>query len=193
MSFKSVNELKECLEAHQIDLSLWGKDAARTAMDLYIEVALGECEIIEEQDRIMRLVQLVVAVIPKTADNLLFLLIQEQTLPDGRARHRSELPGGKKRHSESPQEAMTRELKEELQWKLVPSMLTQLGTDETEKSATSYPGLITKYRKSFFLTPPAHKLPTTPFTRKSQEGGSHSFQWVPIDQLPVPPRILPGS
>jgi ADP-ribose pyrophosphatase YjhB (NUDIX family) len=194
MHFSTANELRAFLKVCNIDTTSWGSGKARSLEDLMIELSLGESELKQEGYRVVRHVHVVVGLIPRSTKHKNFLKVKQQELPDGRFRSRDNFPGGKKNANELPEEAMTRELKEELGWEVMWEHLVLLGKEDKTEASASYPGLTSLYTKWYFLAPPGRHLPTSTFQHACEEGGCQLFTWINRDELTLPEEIiLPGS
>lgn len=191
MQFAHPFALRTYLRSHNISINLWGQQGSRSVADLYHEIRDGECQLRVTGSGPVRVVEVVVALIPKTLDLESFLKITDQVLPNGSRRSRDHWPGGKKKASESALQAIVRELSEELQWDLSGQNLPLVRTEEKDEASASYPGLKCVYKNHIFMTPPNPDFPWHKFMRPCAEGGSQWYRWAPASSLPFPPSDLP--
>lgn len=131
-----------------LNLKLFGVGAAKTFDELKAEIACGESEIIWENDRPIRLVQVAqIEVISHVGE---MLLEERQEFADGRIRRRKLIGVSEKLQAgEIPIVAARRALVEELGIQTELS-IEAIGETLDEKISASYPGLLSRYRRYHF-------------------------------------------
>ncbi|HIK18888.1 MAG TPA: NUDIX domain-containing protein [Leptolyngbyaceae cyanobacterium M33_DOE_097] len=130
-----------------LDQALYGVGEAKTFAALLREIEQRECEIIWEDDRYVRLVQVVLVEVFSSAGKL---IEDRQEFTDGRSRRRGiEGISEKRRRDENPLDAARRALREELGIAAAID-LTFVQQTTGEKLSPSYPGLLSRYTKDLF-------------------------------------------
>lgn len=146
------SELQELLLQNKIPLAEWGTGEAKTIADLYSEIRHGESILITENDKLVREVGIVkIDIFYKDTTGLYKLAEDYQEFYDGRRRTiQHECPVGEKmKPNETPIQAFTRALKEELAI-TQPIQGRAVKARTTTKISRSYPGLISRYREHRF-------------------------------------------
>jgi hypothetical protein len=141
--------------AEVLDLDLFGRGEAKTFRELETEIASGESQILWENDRPVRVVQIVC--IQVLSPHCETLMEDRQEFADGRVRRRGLEGVSEKLHpGETPLNGVQRALAEELG---ILSSLTIEPLDQTveQKESPSYPGLQSRYHKYRFrvVLPPS--------------------------------------
>jgi hypothetical protein len=142
MRFSNIDELRRWLTAVPLDLSLWGKNGAKTVADLWQELVAGETQL--QADPLQRQVQVAQFFI-RRGD--LVLIEGAQELADGQIRQRGILPAEKMKAGEDVATAVRRGICEELG---VDNTDVTLIADSYQQhqevlDSPSYPGLPTLY------------------------------------------------
>lgn len=141
MIFESSESLARWLADHDVDVSLWGRDGNKTAVDLWQELQEGDC--IMHGPPPVRLVRVVQVIIQQEGQ---VLIEGAQEMGDGRMRSRNFYPSEKMKPGEPPAAAALRCLQEELG--IAPSqviVLSEASAQTEEGDSPSYPGLKTQY------------------------------------------------
>lgn len=141
-TFATHEELRRWLRTRAIDLSAWGKGAAKTVGDLWVEIEKGESVIHDEPP--LRAVQVVRVVVRRERQ---ILIEAYQGFTSGRRRARGRPPSEKMRPGESYTNAALRCLHEELGVTRDRVHLKQETYHRKvwEGDPDSYPGLCTRY------------------------------------------------
>lgn len=185
ISLSSIDSLVQWLSARGIDLTRWGKGAAKTVSDLWQELQAEESILFDAPPR--RAVN-VVQVIIRRGDRVLMETAQE--LAGGRRRQRNLLPAEKMRGDEAYCAAAQRCLWEELG---IPAAQVQFkpGSHRQESFAAeaySYPGLPTHYTVHR-IEAAVSGLPPTDFWRNNASFAAgdpvkrHHWSWRTPDDL----------
>ena len=159
LHFANPSQLASFLQAHQINLSLWGAGNAKSVADLWQELQVGDALLqATPPQRIVHTVSIII----KQGD--LQLIEVEQLLKDGRTRRRNRPPSEKMKATENYEQAALRCLHEELDVSaenihIVPNT-HQLKTETIE--AHSYPTLNTTYH-IHTIQAKISNLPSEPF------------------------------
>lgn len=142
LTFDDPNALTTWLAARGVLLADWGQGGAKTAADLWAEVACGETTLGDNPPR--RTVS-VVQVLIRRGERMLTEIEQEMT--DGRRRARGWPPSEKLKRDEDALAAARRCLAEELGIAAPPDALCEgAPLYEHTVDSPSYPGLPTTYR-----------------------------------------------
>jgi len=130
-----------------LNQSLYGVGEAKTFEALLHEIEQSECEIVWEDNRYIRLVQVVLVEVFSSAGKL---VEDRQEFRDGRSRRRGiEGISEKRRRDEDPLDAAKRALQEELG--ITADIEVKFVQQTTgEKISPSYPGLLSRYTKDLF-------------------------------------------
>lgn len=135
----TITELTDWLEQAGIDLTLWGKDGAKTAVHLHREVEVGDCELLDNPPR--RVVHVVELLIDREGMQLMEVA---QEMGNGRLRHRNLHPAEKMKTGESVEAAAIRCADEELG--VTVSIIGDTHRQrKREAVSASYPMLMTQY------------------------------------------------
>jgi len=186
MTFESADSLVEWLKEGGIDLSLWGKQGNKTAVDLWLELQQGDC--ILQGPPPVRLVRVVQVVIQQEGK---VLIEGAQEMKDGRIRRRNFYPSEKMKPGESPPAAALRCLYEELG--IAPNqviILSECGAQVEECESPSYPGLKTCYYL-FEVAARIRGLPTADFWHDNVAHALHDpvkrhhWVWIAGSDRPV--------
>lgn len=156
---QTISELTDWLERAGIDLALWEKDGAKTAVHLHREVEVGDCELLDNPPRrVVRVVELLIA------REGMQLMEVAQEMANGRLRHRHLRPAEKMKMGESVETAATRCAEEELG--VGKTAVSIIGDNhrqkETMRTSPSYPGLLSQYTV-FSVKTAVDGLPTDDF------------------------------
>jgi hypothetical protein len=144
----SIEELKQVLESHGIDASLYGKKRAKSLDQLLEEIYQGECQLVSVSTDIDSYLHRVVSLVSFRVRFGNSLLHEEsQTFADGRKRHRGIFPSEKLMLREDRKAAVRRGMQEELGlgedlYEVIPDSWSY--AVETNESP-SYPGLFSQY------------------------------------------------
>lgn len=142
LAFANAAALAAWLRAAGVPLETWGQGGAKTAADLWREVAAGETTLRDDPPR--REVR-VAQVFIRRGGRVLMEIEQEMT--DGRRRVRDWPPSEKFKLGEDARTAAQRCLCEELGLDVRPVALCEDGRPYIRKTdSPSYPGLLTVYR-----------------------------------------------
>jgi len=139
---QTLAELTAWLEQVGIDLTLWGKDGAKTAVHLHRELEEGDCLLLDNPPRrVVRVVELII-----TREGLQLMEVAQE-MADGRLRHRSLPPAEKMKTGETVEAGAIRGAEEELG--VLKTAVSIIGDDhrqkETMRLSPSYPGLLSQY------------------------------------------------
>jgi hypothetical protein len=172
--------LKNLLFEFSIDTQSWGKEQAKSVEDLFEEIAQGESQLRIDVRGISRVVEIVrMFVCDPNSPERGYLLEMSQCLPGGQIRERKRCPAGKLRQGESPEEAVVRELKEELKIERDGCQLSLICSKLENAPSPSYPGLPCYYAVHEFrvvLKPDSYALKES-FTTTEEDGTFHIFGW----------------
>jgi hypothetical protein len=172
-----MRELSEVL-----NLELFGVGQAKTFDELQAEIACGESEIIWENDRPIRLVQ--VAYIEVVSHSGEMLLEERQEFADGRIRRRKLMGVSEKLQAgETPIAAAHRALVEELgiETELVTELvIASIRETVDEKISASYPGLLSRYHRYHFRVVLPASLYQSCYVEE-QTNKKTFFCWRPLD------------
>ena len=191
LTIKDQNELETLLTSNGIDISHWGKGAAKHARDLWNEIVAGDSRIYG--DPLRRVVQ-VVKVVIRQGDQI--LVEAEQELTDGRRRRRRrQPPADKMKPGESVVSAAVRCLEEELRLK-GPAIQVLAHTHREEKTmgdSPSFPGL-TSFYTYHYIDAKVADLPRAGFWVDNRGGATdpvkrHYWIWVPAASIDIPDLI----
>ena len=100
------------LKLFGVDISGWGSGATRNIEDYFNELRVGESLLCVDASGVYRKLRIVKMIIEDPKKGILFE--DYQVLPDGRRKDRKQAPAGKIGANEKPEEALKRELFEEL-------------------------------------------------------------------------------
>jgi hypothetical protein len=150
----SMGELLNLLSRFNIDINLWGKGEARTIEHLLKEINMGECQLIESNGGLLRLVTGPgLNVFYNDGERILKLKEEKQVYSDGRVRVRADLEisiGEKLKPGESSFDAARRALSEELNISSNLELISAAPITKGPLASVSYPGLKTKYMFEVF-------------------------------------------
>lgn len=176
----TADQLSSWLQQHHINLALWGQGNHKTPQELWREIERGETRLVDHPPR--RVVESVMILVWR---NQLLLQEVEQTLGDGRVRHRLWPPSEKFQRGETVITAALRGLSEE--FSLIPRQIHLLPHTyrllaET-KDSYSYPGLSAEYQfhiiEAHIPDLPAGRFRTTEIVRKpGQQPKEHVWDWL---------------
>ncbi len=141
IGFDNANSLALWLASWGLDMSQWGRDGYKTAVDLWLELQQGDC--IMQGPPPMRVVRVAQVIIQQEGK---VLIEGAQEMGDGRIRNRRFFPSEKMKPGEPPAAAALRCLREELG--ITPDqviILSEWGAQTDECDSPSYPGLKTQY------------------------------------------------
>lgn len=142
----SLEVLEKRLRSAKIPIDSWGEGSSKTIGHLLLEIEEGECELVERDGDLFRLVNVVVAsVYYQLGEKKYKLKEDKQVFDDGRVRVRN-LDGSvfeKVKTGENVDEAMARGISEELG--IDKLELRKIGTDVESMESKSYPGLKSEY------------------------------------------------
>jgi len=141
--------LGSLLEAGAVMTQGWGQGEAKTVGDLFQEIKDDESVLRIEATlggvRLVRVLRVVKMSITQTR-TLKTLTEVKQILPDGRIRERNQVPSGKISFSETPVDALYREMEEELTLEPGEYIWTPpVSPVFEERFGRSYPNLLTVY------------------------------------------------
>ena len=136
---QTISELTAWLEQAGVDLTLWGKDGAKTAVHLHRELEEGDCQLFDNPPRrVVRVVELII-----TREGMQLMEVAQE-MANGRLRHRNLPPAEKMKTGETVEAAAIRCAEEEL-----GTTVSIIGNShpqkETERLSPSYPGLLSHY------------------------------------------------
>lgn len=135
--------LEKLLKLFGVNFSLWGKGDARTFADYYKELVSGESILGIDSHGLYRKLRIVKMLIEDPEKGV--LLEDYQILTDGRRRDRQQSPGGKIGAHETLEEALAREMDEELHLGKNDFTAEFVETHGDRRDSKSYPGLDTFY------------------------------------------------
>merc|ERR1719161_1446106 len=145
----SAEEIREKFLTHGIDVSLYGQQNTRSLEQVANEVQRGESYLMESNDRILRVVDLVLVRVAEPKGRILVEVKHEH--PDGTCTKCERLPATKRKPGDNVWRTAQRLL--ETRPKLVSDQVNiRLGVEdltEEEQESTSYPGLLSVYRKHY--------------------------------------------
>ena len=146
-------ELGSYLMNKGIPVNLWGQGVAKTLDHLLQEIRSGECELIETDGELIRLIHVVSADIYYSDIFGMFILKEEkQVFKGGRTKIRSlnTSLSEKITPKEPPMEGITRGIKEELNITISPNQIKEISKFEESRESNSFPGLSTIYKGTRF-------------------------------------------
>lgn len=165
-------QLKTLLGIYNIDWNIW----ERTIEDLFLEVERGETTFSIGKDGLIRHVHVARAMIWDENDHQLIEL--EQTLVNGKVRHRNFPPSGKLIQGEEADIGIFRELKEEIGFDPHDFISVKARAVHTEKKvAPSYAGLMSVFTYHDYdmkLRPEARK---NLYEKTEEDGTRIVFGW----------------
>jgi hypothetical protein len=140
---QSANALHDLLIVHRVDVSQWGQNDAKTVIDLWQELVVGDVSL--QEPPLCRIVLGVVRLLIRQGNCLLIEV--QQTFDDGRTRFRGIPPSEKLRRGESYRDGALRCVEEEL---LIERSKVQVleqthQIHHTMHRSRSYPGLQSQY------------------------------------------------
>lgn len=141
IGFDNADALALWLASWGMDMSQWGRDGNKTAVDLWLELQQGDC-IMQgpPPKRVVRVAQVIIQQEGKV------LIEGAQEMGDGRLRTRRFFPSEKMKPGEPPAAAALRCLREELGVVLEQVVILSEGGAQREIcESPSYPGLQTEY------------------------------------------------
>jgi hypothetical protein len=165
----NIAALAAWLTHHVIDLSMWGRDGAKTIENLWQEVQRGDSTLAEDPPlRRVRVAQVWIRKGP------LLLVETMQTFANGTTRLVDNPPAEKMQLGESPNQAALRCLHEEMQ--IPPTQVTVTALPVTcrveKKPSHSYPGLNASYA-IYQIHVTVDNLPDEPFVTTEMSRGTH--------------------
>lgn len=139
---QTIAELTGWLKQAGINLTLWGKDGAKTAVHLHRELEVGDCQLRDNPPR--RVVRVVELLIDREGVQLTEVA---QEMANGRLRHRNLPPVEKMKTGESVAAAAIRCAEEELGVeKTAVSIISDNHRQKRREAVSaSYPLLLTQY------------------------------------------------
>lgn len=187
-TLKTIDEvfLRILLQKSDIPLDSWGIQKAKSVSNLLEELQRGECYLRIDANGVTRTTEIVkMHITDPSRPERGKLFVASQTLSDGRVRERNEMPAGKIKGKESPDEGFRREMEEELQ--LPPEDWTSQSSQTTRelRPSPSYPGLPCVYLVHHFnvvVVNPNSPALQDEFTLKDGDGGSQVFRWENLNQ-----------
>jgi ADP-ribose pyrophosphatase YjhB (NUDIX family) len=159
----------------------WGQGGNKSLTDLIKEIMRRESYLRIDNRGISRIVRMVKMRIIRDGQ----LLIEDrQIFPDGCERKVSRIPGGKISSHELPQEALIREMREELYCEKQQFRFSTKGVQLQEKQSISYPSLLTVYEMHTFdvVLDPQVVIPDN-FQTKDENGTHLFFKWVSAESF----------
>ncbi|MEI7513248.1 MAG: NUDIX domain-containing protein [bacterium] len=178
----TVGNLFILLQRFDIPVENWGTGEAKDLVNYLKEIGEGESYLRIDHTGISRVVEIVKMHFKSPQPEKKVILKEiRQTLPDGRKRERNQEPAGKIKLGETPDEALKREIREEL--KLEPADYTHkaLPTRIESRPSKSYPGISCLYIiHPFEIVPNLGTQVLRPWFETTQEDGTILyFEWVP--------------
>jgi 8-oxo-dGTP pyrophosphatase MutT (NUDIX family) len=174
------SELDDLLNKFGVNTGLWGIGEALDVAHLFEEILQGESYLKIDKDGISRVTEIVKMFFcdPNHPERG-YLLELGQKLPDERIRERRQHPSGKIKNGESPEEAVIREIKEELQIGRDGYHLTRMPSGFECRPSKAYPELTCYYNIHKFwvtLSPDSPALKET-FSTTEENGSTLFFGW----------------
>lgn len=175
--------LQTLLQKFGIPIETWGTGKAQTIGTLLKEINEGETRLHIDNTGITRVIEIVKMHVGDMQDPRRGRLVEwKQIFPDSRERIRDQEPSEKIKAGETPEEALARGMREELEqdpenWWLEnnpPAILEQ-------NQSPSYPGLLTVYRIHHFFVAlrPGSSALREEFSVKDPDGYTSVFRWNP--------------
>jgi ADP-ribose pyrophosphatase YjhB (NUDIX family) len=153
IAINSINELKALLVKNGIPVEQFGVASAKTISGLLDEVIKGSCQLVLENNELIRLVNSVnIRIYFNSLDKTLYLKEKMQEFADGRIRIRNWLTWSvseKIEPGENPEQAVIRGMSEELGIHNLTN-LTKQEVVNNDQYSPSYPGVKTKYVNNYF-------------------------------------------
>ena len=149
-----LKSLEEYLIQYGIPTNEWGTGYAKTLNHLLSEINSGECSIVEEDGKLIREIEFVMAEIFYEKEGKIFKLIEDrQIFSDGRIRTRKKESSVSEKMiiGEDPLKSLIRGIEEELRVYIKESQIESSGTEEKKEESQSFPGLMTKYKGHKFI------------------------------------------
>ncbi len=182
----TMEALIKWLEQAGVDLSLWGRDGAKTAVHLHRELQEKDCILHDNPPRrIVRVAQIII----QRENEILIEITQE--MGNGRLRHRALPPSEKMKQGETVKNGMLRCLQEELGITNAVMQPNSHRQHSRTMESSSYPGLVTQYTVHTMKTA-VSSLPNHDFWRNNtayNDGDPirrHQWGWRNnVDIIPV--------
>lgn len=153
IGINSENDLKVILVKNGIPVDQFGINAAKTISALFNEVDKGSCQLVLDNNELIRLVNSCnIRVFYNSSRGMLYLKEKKQVFTDGRTRVRDWFTWSvseKIEPGENPEQAAIRGMFEELGIQNLDN-LTQEEVVDNDQYSPSYPGLRTKYVSNYF-------------------------------------------
>jgi hypothetical protein len=183
---KTQVDLINILSQYDIPYQNWGTGKSKTVEDLFSEVVGNECQIVERESGLVRLIEFVgIKVFYKDVETLWFLKEDRQEFNDGRMRRRN-MPTSvaeKMISGEDPVTAGVRGISEELDLKINSSQLKKHRDIQFNGGSLSYPGLRTKYKGHQFTCYLTNEQFNINGYVEVQRTKKTFFKWVKIESI----------
>lgn len=181
----NVQKLQLLLLQSKIPFQTWGTGETKTIRDLAKEVELGEAQLIESAQGLIREINVVAITVLYTDEQgkTWRLIENKQEFHDGRSRTRTldASVGEKMMAGETPEQTAQRALQEELG--LVTPPPARTASEKETQDSQSYPGLptqITRHRFEISLTSDQYR--PDGYTEKQPDKTTY-FIWVPAEKV----------
>ena len=171
-------ELETILKIFGIKTDSWGVGWRRSVEDLKREISNGESTLLIDGDGLLRVLRTVRMIVVDPKHPKWGCLIESyQILKNGSIRRKNCVPAGKIPKGEKPEEALSRELFEELG--LTPKDFTWrfLHKGDKIKIGSTYPGLRTLYIRYFFEVRLKKKIKNNYRVIDGADGKVIVFKW----------------
>ncbi len=177
----TTGKLIRILQIFGVPVENWGTGEAKRVRDLYKEINEGESHLRIDHTGITRVVEIVKMHFrsPQPGEEVILKEVF-QILPDGRRKNRNQEPGGKIKSGETPDEALKREIWEEVRLEPEDFNHTVLPTRRELRPSKSYPGITCAYIIHPFKIVPnigTHVL-RPQFETTEDDGTILHFEWV---------------
>lgn len=177
----SLDNIREVLVAAGIPVGRWGKGTAKSLQDLFTEIKKGESHITITGKGVVRVVNVVNALIVSERG---ILLEKMQVLPNGSKKIRMTVPGGKVAQDELAESALRRELNEELGvfYEDMNARVVEVRQNRDSRPSRSFPGLFTDYCITQYSVRPSPQSAIIKKDRIRQKDANTGrilvFEWV---------------
>jgi hypothetical protein len=177
------SSLEDYLKQFGIPVEEWGKGYAKTVDHLLWEIESKECNLVEENETLIREIEFVMAEIYYSDDDGDYKLIEsKQIFVDGRTRSRKKdsSVSEKIKMGEDPVESLKRGIMEELGLSLDDSQIESKGIINEEEVSNSFPGLTTRYKGNNFVCYLNEDQYNPDGYQEVQKDKTTYFSWVKI-------------
>lgn len=179
--------LRTTLKAYSVPVDTWGVGKERDVSDLLKEIDRGESVLkVDGEEGLTRVVEIINIDIRDLHNPRGSLLEWSQTFPDGCVHERKQCPSGKMKAEETPEIALSRELREKFKLNSDDWTGKWWTTNIEQCDSQSYPGLTTTIHIHHFKVWPNQGSPVLrdEFTIKDPDGSILHFRWAHLVKQP---------